>query len=394
MAETRALADRYSPEPTVLERRAAAYLAGASDCPAAAAGRADGAARRTLARATRRAVWLALLAGVISGGLIGGSEIWIRQGMDGDAGWREQLPWWIGWFAFAGVVSAVEIGFLYWLTLRGIARVTNATGIDLAAPGYPDLVARGLARAALEFPNPRGEVFGVDPYAYVPAWQLTAQAMAYRMKVGVSSFLLRVFLRRLAARVAIRGIIPLMAGPLYAAWNAWIVRRIMREGRLRALGPTAVERVLAGAGRPGAAARAVMLEGAAEMMKLGRDAHPSLVYLLARLREAAGAEGDLAVDWARARGRLRALGAEDRERVLAVLALAAALGSRVRADQAAMLEAAAAAAGGGLPDRKALARLHRALRDGAPVGYATVRGVFAWPAEAPPAAPARARDVA
>jgi hypothetical protein len=374
MGTDRALADVYSPEPNVLERKAAGYLVGASRTGGAAAGEAGEAARRALKHATRRAVWLAVLAGVISGGLIGGSEIWMRQGMDEDAAWQQQLPWWIGWFAFAGVVSAIEIGFLYWLTLRGIVRVTNASGIDVTSKGYPVLVKHGLARGALEFPNPRVEVFGIDPYAYVPSWQLMAKAAAYKMKVGVSSFILRVFLRRVAARVAIRGIVPLMAGPLYAAWNAFIVWRIMVEGRLRALGPTAVERVLEAVGTPDEAAARVMVQGAGEMMKLGRDAHPNTVYLLARLREEAGEEGDLEVDWGSARARLKELPEGDRGKVIAVLALAAILGTRVRRDQADMLRVACEACGLGF-DGDALGALHRDLRDGKPVTLEALQGV-------------------
>jgi hypothetical protein len=101
---------------------------------------------------------LALAAGIMSGGIIGGSEIWVRQvifdGME-DAGFWEQLAGWIGWFAVAGVVSGIEIAFLYWVSVKGIARIVQTAMIDLGDRGYPGLFGRSLARAALEFPNPQ-----------------------------------------------------------------------------------------------------------------------------------------------------------------------------------------------------------------------------------------------
>ncbi|MFN4088077.1 MAG: LBF_2804 family protein [Alphaproteobacteria bacterium] len=339
-------ADVYSPEPNILERKAAEYLGRCSD--------ADGAARdatvrtqaRKMAGATRWAVGLAATAGIFSGGIIGGSEVWIRQGLfDGmeDVDWREQLPYWVGFFAFTGVVSAVEILFLYWVALRGIVRVTKETGHTIGNSRYPGLFARGLARGALEFPNPRVHIFGVDPYAYVSGWRLLAKNIGYKMKVGVTSFLLRVFLRRVAARMAVRGMVPLIAGPLYAAWNAFIVWRIMNEARIRTLGPRVVDGIVDeafGDGPPDGAAAEVILQGVAEMLKRGGDAHPNQVYLLCRIREALGREEDIDADWNRHSPSLADLNEGDRSRLLALLTVAILIGSSVARRQKRLLEEA------------------------------------------------------
>lgn len=339
------LGERYSPEPNILERKAAEYLAklnrGGEDewrerTPAEA---------EEIRRATRRAVTLAAVAGIVSGGIIGGVEVWIRLGIFNgmeDVGWREQLPYWIGFFAFAGVISAIEIGYLYAVAIRGIARVTSRSDLVLGGDGYPELFARSLARAALEFPNPRVRVFGIDPYAYVPRWRLAAKNIAYKMKVGVSSFLLRVFLRRVMARMAIRGFVPLIAGPLYAAWNAIIVWRIMHEARIRTLGPFAVEHVVrelyGDSGKGSEPARDAILHGVGEMIMRGHDAHPNQIYLLARLRQELGVEDDeLAVDWPRQREALEALEPDDRESLLKALTLSAILGSSTSRQQKRLL---------------------------------------------------------
>ena len=108
--------DVYSPEPNILERRAADYLTRSNGRATPQAARSRDADDGGLRRVTRGAIAVSAGAGIVSGGLIGGTEVWIRQGVfDGMEGvpWREQLPYWIGFFAFAGVISAIEIVFLY-----------------------------------------------------------------------------------------------------------------------------------------------------------------------------------------------------------------------------------------------------------------------------------------
>jgi hypothetical protein len=361
--------ERYSPEPNRLETTAAVYL---GRFVRQGGGRRD--PREALRRTTRWAVACALAAGIISGGIIGGSEIWVRQvifdGME-DVDFWEQLPWWIGWFAVAGVVSGIEIGFLYWVSVKGIARIVDTAKIDLGDRGYPGLFGRSLARAALEFPNPQVSIFGIDPYAYVSKWRLLARNVAYKMKVGVTSFVLRVFLRRVAARMAVRGMVPLMAGPLYAAWNAIIVWRIMTEARLRAYGPAAVDQMLDrclgdenGEGGLGEAARDVLLHGAGEMTARAGDAHPNYVYLIGRLRDRLGIEAEeIEIDWPSRRDRLGELDEDERRQILAMLTLAAVIGSRIQPRQRALIHEAYGACGL-RPARKAFRSVRQQLKDG------------------------------
>jgi hypothetical protein len=363
--------ERYSPEPNRLETTAAIYLGRYADRP-----RKDGRDHAAaLRRTTRWAVGLAIAAGIVSGGIIGGSEIWLRQVVLGggeDAGFIENWPVWLGWFAVAGVVSAIEIAFLYWVSVRGIARIVQTSHVELGERGYHGLFARGLARAALEFPNPQVGIFGIDPYAHVSKWRLFVRNVVYKLKVGVSSFVLRVFLRRIAARMAVRGIVPLMAGPLYAAWNAIIVWRIIAEARIRAYGPPAIDEMLdrcLGDGDGGGealseAGRTVLLHGVGELTARAGDAHPNYVYLIARLRERLGNDADeIEVDWPAQRDSLAELGEDERERILGMLTLAAVVGSRTQGKQRELIDDAYAACGL-QRGRKAFKELRRDLADG------------------------------
>ncbi|MGY6646282.1 MAG: LBF_2804 family protein [Salinarimonas sp.] len=359
-------AEIYSPEPNLLERKFAAYLAQRG------AGRDSGdhpsrESVQKIARVTKWVIVLSALAGIVSGGLIGGAEIWMRYGLlDGmdHLGWREALPYWLAFYAFAGLVSAVEIALLYGLALSGIARVTQHSGLQLARGDARGLFSHSLARAALEFPSPQVRVYGIDPYAYVANWKLTALNIAYKLKVGVSSFLLRVFLRRVAARVAIRGMIPLFAGPLYAVWNAYIVWRIMTEARVRTLGPFVVDNLIAAHFRDtddvGDTEKQVILHGAGEMLTRGRDAHPNQIYLMTRLRAALDQDGDITLDWPAMRGHLKALDAVGQTRVLDLLTVSCVIGVRIRREQMELLRSACQECGATLHEDR-MKDLHKAV---------------------------------
>ncbi|NYS26233.1 hypothetical protein HUK65_14680 [Rhodobacteraceae bacterium 2376] len=369
----------FSPEPNILERRFADHLVRRSPGDDALAAPSDARVRR-ITRVTRWSIALAALAGIVSGGVIGGAEVWMRQGLfDGkleDLGWREALPYWAAFYAFVGVISAVEIALLYALALVGIARITRHSGLPLSHGEGHGLLAHSLARAGLEFPNPRGRVHGIDPYAHVARWKLTALNLAYKMKVGVSSFLLRVFLRRVAARMAIRGLVPLLAGPLYAVWNAWIIARIMAEARLRTLGPFAVDALIAAqfgaAGDLADTQKDVLEHAAGEMLTRGQDGHPNQIYLLERLRTALQRDGDIALDWGAMRPHLPRLEAAGQTRVLDLLTVSCLIGGRLHREQAALLRDACLDCGATLQVAR-LADLRKALARGRKVTNAELQ---------------------
>ena len=369
----------YVTEPSTLERWAGDYLA--KHHPSTAPpGRARSAAeRQALVRSCRRRVLYAALAGILSGAVIGGMEWYMRQEMAGgmqDMTLREQLPYWAGFFMVAGVVSAIEILFLYWNALRGVLSISRIAQAPLQHGPHALLTKRGLARVALEFPSPRDPVYGIDPYAQMQRWKLTARAVLYRMKVGVTSFVLRILMRRIFGRMALRGLLPLITGPLYAVWNALISYWIMRQARENALGPFAIDSLVAELEEQidslGDDAREVILHGVGEMLMRHQDAHANHVYLLSRLLDAFAWESHrLDIDWPHQARSLDRLSEAERRWLLGILGLAAVLVGPLRGRRKTFLEEVYRNCGEPF-DRHAVNRLRRAMMDG----------------EAPPSVPA------
>lgn len=120
--------------------------------------------RAALRTVQRHAIVRACLAGAISTLVSAGVEVLVTPhfGHD-DATLSQKAALW-GVVAGATIVaSTVEILFLYWDALRSVHAVAQAAGLDLFAPTKErSAVASAMARAALELPNPEGELFGVD----------------------------------------------------------------------------------------------------------------------------------------------------------------------------------------------------------------------------------------
>jgi hypothetical protein len=290
-------------------------------------------------RQERRTFWFAAISGAVSGTLIAAIELWLRSWLVDDmdsADWDEMIVYWGAFMALAGAITVIEIGYLYWLVLSSIARMVNTVGIGVTHRPN-DVIAVGISRAGLDMPNPRTSFHGVDPYARIHGLKLLLYTLAYRAKVGVSSIIMRILLRRILGRAALRAVVPFVAIPLYAVWNVLILRWIMREARARAAGPIAIDQLAARIDSEresvGDEEQELLLALVAEAMMCTRDAHPNFLLLLDRLIEQFGLDPDkrdVAKDWQWCRERLAALDSRMQELALQVLCMAIVLGGRPR----------------------------------------------------------------
>lgn len=241
-----------------------------------------------IAALRRRAVVVAAMAGAATGAAVGLAEIAASRSLYQDgASMLDNWRYWAAYLGVATVVSAVEILGLYWLVLRQAARVARVAGLALGGGDIDRVVVVGLSRAALEVPSPRRPIYGIDPFANLSRWRMLGHAIVYRLKVGATSFALRVLLRRLLARAALRSYIPLVAVPVFAVWNAVVVGWVMREIQVRAAGPRAMDdledRITPELACLDAEGRRLLLRVVAETIIRSTDTHPNFVLLVQRL---------------------------------------------------------------------------------------------------------------
>ncbi|MBI3185413.1 MAG: hypothetical protein HYZ28_25010, partial [Myxococcales bacterium] len=264
--------------------------------------------RAALRWVQRGAIIRACLAGALSTAVAATVEALAQPllGPDPDAAtWEQSARFWAVVGGATVLAAVLEISFLYWDSLRSVHELARVAGLDLFPErdeaGERKAVASALARAALELPNPAHRVFGVNPRREASRWQLLFATLAYKLKVSVSNFLLKAVVRRILGRSAVRAaVVPFVAVPVTAAWNGVVSYLVMREARLRAMGPSAVKElvgiILGEAPTLTPAGRLAAIRAVASAIVRTRDLHPNLMSLLkevvARCAPAAAGEVD------------------------------------------------------------------------------------------------------
>ncbi len=238
-------------------------------------------------------------------------------------------------FGIAGVATVFEIGFLYWDALRSVHDLSRAAGLSLFEDEEDerDEVAAALARAALELPNPATSIFDIDPLRESNKLFLVGVAIFYKLKVGVTNFLLKALIRRAAGRAALRTALVWTAVPVTALWNAVVAFLVMREARIRAMGPSAAnafasivleDRELSDEGR-----LAVLRAVAANIVRT-QELHPNLIWFLKEVHKQVGEPPEAPLDDTREfLAQLRRLSTEEQAVALMVLSVGAVLDGKV-----------------------------------------------------------------
>lgn len=287
--------------------------------------------QRALRRIERAAVARSALAGVLSALASSVTEVLVGHHFRLDhTPTRADLA---AYFSIYGAVTLVasvaEVVYLYWDGLRSVRALAHAAGADLGgSPGDRHAVASALARAALELPDPDTPVLGVDPRSESNRLQLLFASTLYKLKVGLSSFLFKALLRRALGRFATRQLLAFAAVPVNALWNGLVTFFVLREARVRLLGPSAarehLDTLLAAAELSDEGREAVAAAAAAAIVR-SEHAHPNLVFLLREVVRRVGPLRDAVVldDAANFGSKLRALPPRERTVAMRVFAFAA-----------------------------------------------------------------------
>ena len=223
--------------------------------------------------------------------------------LENPSGIADQLPYYAATLGVSGAATVAEIGFLFWDAVRSalhIGRLSGplAGGTAIPAPSA-EAVRLSLARAGLETPPPRSAWRGIDPLAESSRLRILLFAMLYKLKVAGSSAVVKGLFRKAAARIggraAARSVVELAAAPVFAIWNLLVCRKVMREVRVRALGPHLAQRLLddtfprgAGAESPQVQETALLALRTAIVAAGGR--HPNLELIGHALFESTGRE--------------------------------------------------------------------------------------------------------
>ncbi len=225
-------------------------------------------------------------------------------------------------------------------------------------------------------------MLGVDPRREASKLGLVLASVVYKLKISVSNFLIKAIVRRMLGRAFVRAWLPFVAVPITAIWNGLVAWLVIREARIRAMGPSAViemvSNVLSTHPEPlSVDGQAAMLRAVASSIVRTRDLHPNLVALLtyakSRVGDDAGTPSTSALDDSRSfLAALHTLAPVEQVLVLEMLSVAAIIDGRVTPAEKKLLREARAACGRSR-DLAATYRLRRAFVAGDALDVALLR---------------------
>ncbi|MCU0656299.1 MAG: hypothetical protein MUF64_13925 [Polyangiaceae bacterium] len=340
---------------------------------------------RALRRVTQGAVARAALAGALSALASALAEVLANERFGPSPATQDgQLRWWALVLGVTVVASIVEIAFLYLDSLRAVHQLTVVAGLELFEDPSREqaAVAQALARAALELPNPPRGLYGIDARREAPRLELFLASLAYKLKTSVSNFLFKALVRRALGRTALRGylnaLLPFVAVPVTALWNGLVAWLVLREARLRAVGPSAARQLvrlcLPEAPRSEAFAEAAMQAVACSIVKTA-DLHPNLAALLSEVTACIGEPQVVSLgDSARFLECLATLSPAEARATLRLLCVAVIIDGKLHRSERALLVQAFTRCGMRL-DEAALRSLRLALLRGHPLDNAMIEAL-------------------
>jgi hypothetical protein len=304
--------------------------------------------RAGVRRIERTALLHAGIAGVANAVLTGAGELWAFPllGPNPDlASLAQRTSFWLT-FGLASLVAAVlEIAYLYWDALRAVRKLADVTGLTVGEE-EDDEVALALARAALELPSPPHPTMGVDPRREATRLELALASFVYKLKITVTNFLFKAVLRRALGRAVTRALLAFTAIPVNAVWNITVCWLVLREARIRVMGPTAAEEIVRTVldARPALSqeGKLAVHRAVASAIVRTRELHPNLIALMRSVRARVGepAPGAVLDETRLFLDSLRTLEPSEAKAVLCVLTAAAILDGRlVRHERRLLVEA-------------------------------------------------------
>jgi hypothetical protein len=239
--------------------------------------------RENLNRIVKDTVLRAMFAGLCSSTLVAAIDISLYH--------KPESVRWFYLILVAIMATIVEVSYLYWSHLNAMLALIQATGATLGSD--EGSLTDAIARAALELPDPTRIVEGINPRRDSSKAGLLLAVLLYKLKRGLTSFFFKFLIRRAATREVLKIFAPIIALPISGAWNAFVSYRILREARMRVLGPSAIEEMIISTldhqvslSEKG---KSMLLRAVGVAMVRKRSAHPNLLVLLRTVVKRTGA---------------------------------------------------------------------------------------------------------
>lgn len=147
----------------------------------------------------------------------------------------------VSYMLYAVLMIFPEIWLLQILNVYAVRRICEIYRFPSTGnKDYAEQVAL-LTEAGLEMPAKHMQLLNINPYIGLTKFSYYSMLIGVKLKATLSNVLMKFLVRRLLGRYALRIIIDLVGIPIFAFWNAWASRGVMKETRMRIVSNAATE---------------------------------------------------------------------------------------------------------------------------------------------------------
>ncbi|MBN1251670.1 MAG: hypothetical protein JXR51_00635 [Bacteroidales bacterium] len=158
---------------------------------------------------------------------------------------NENLLYWGIVIGVTILASLIEIIYIYYDVMAKTHALAVAAHMELFPKDTDEeLIAVPIVRAALELPNKKEEDINIDPRKESSKIFIVLATIFYKLKISVSNFILKALVKRMLGRAISRAWLSFISVPVCAFWNGIVCWMVIREVKIRVLGPSAVNEIL------------------------------------------------------------------------------------------------------------------------------------------------------
>jgi hypothetical protein len=250
----------------------------------------------------------------------------------------------MSYYLWLGIITVImlilELGYLYWLAIKSVHEITHMLGYQETEhdPLLPSAYAipNLMSRAALELPDPIVKHLGIDPNAYISKRKLLLLGLLYKAKVMLTSLILKIALRKIAARFGVRMGFIWITIPVTAIWDAYVTYKVINDAKVRLFGYSlatyVIHEVLTAERlqRFSSLAQEGTLRVFAAIIVLAENYHPNNMMIIMRLNKVITVEENSNyADWKTLLNILDKVTNEERECLRILLCIAAAFDGKL-----------------------------------------------------------------
>jgi hypothetical protein len=131
------------------------------------------------------------------------------------------------------VLVVIEIAYLTYNNIQSVKDIAHACNYPMPEDPFFEINMDSLIAVGLEKKIKSQSQIGINPFAGLSRAQVFLFTAFNLAKAAMTNFLFKLLVKRVFGRYAIRLLVDLAGIPVYAFWNAFAARYVVREARVR-----------------------------------------------------------------------------------------------------------------------------------------------------------------